>query len=46
MDIIDNYNKLMWMMIFTYVNTTSNSDIRSYYYINGTVTIIITMVAM
>ena len=45
MDIIDNHNKLMWMMIFTYVNNTSNSDIRNYYYINGTATIIITMVA-
>ena len=46
MDIIDNHNKLMWMIIITYVNTTSNSDIRNYYYINGTATIIITMVAI
>ena len=43
---IDNHNKLMCMMIFTYGNTTSNSDIRNYYYIIGTATIIIAMVAI
>ena len=30
MDIIGNHIKLMWMMIFTYGNTTSNSDISNY----------------
>ena len=30
MDIIGNHIKLMWMMIFTYGNTTGNSDIGNY----------------
>ena len=32
MDIIDNHIKLMRMMIFTYGNTTSNSDTSNYYH--------------
>ena len=30
MYIIGNHIKLMWMMIFTYGNATSNSDISNY----------------
>ena len=30
MDIIDNHIKLMWMNIFTYGNTTGNSDTSNY----------------